>query len=681
MQSAGRREIGAIPPVAEPERRRECEQNLQLALETYYPDVFGLGWSDQHLEVIDALNQTLRFGGLFAFAMPRGSGKTSLSIHAGQLAMLYGWRSFLVLLGAAAEPAYEMLDIFKVQLETNDLLLEDFPEVCYSIRELEGISQRALGQTSGGAKTAMQWSGRKKIVLPTTYHRGKPRGGGVVQALGLLGRVRGLLHQTISGKTIRPDAFLGDDLQTDQSAKKVEQVERRETVLNGAVRGLAGPGKRIAGLCTVTIVRKGDLADRLTDRKLNPHYQGRVFSLVERWPEHSQLWDKYAELREVDLLQGKTLLPGATQFYRDNRALMDTGAIVPWADRREPQELSALQNAYNLKLDNPTTFDAEYQNNPQVSNTSIGLVRCPTSDEIVGRVGGYERLELPQAASHLYTAIDVQQDVLFWLQVAMSVDFTGWIIDYGAYPEQPLGTYWTLSELQVSLRQHTGLADVQGAWFAGLNTLLKQLYEREYQRDDGALLSIDKTMIDANYGDSSKSVYAVCRQSPYRPVPFHGKGITAKQQPLAMRKSKPGERAGEEWFLANPRGTKTPRHVVADTNLVKTMLARRFMVPLGVGGAWSLYQAPVAAHRMLADQLCAEYPIETEGRGRKLLEWSLLPGRDNHYLDCSVMVAVLALMSGCMPNKDKLSKSKSPAASRKKTLAQMREEALRRRDP
>jgi hypothetical protein len=674
VESTGEREIGPIPACEDIDRRRECEQDLQLALETYFPTVFALGWSHQHIEVIDCLNQTLREGGLFAIGMPRGSGKTSLCIHSGLLAMLFGWRRYLALIGAAAEAAYEMLDIIKVQLETNDLLLADFPEICYPIRQLEGIIQRCKGQTVDGQPTMMSWSGRKYVVLPSVA--GAAGSGGVIRAVGLLGRIRGMLHLTPEGQTIRPDCFLGDDLQTDQSAKNVAQVERRETLLNGAVLGLAGPGKRIAGLATVTIVRKGDLADRLLDRRLNPRWQGKTFSLVERWPTNLEHWETYAELREQDLRAGNPLLPSATKYYRTHQEVMNEDAIVPWTQRREPHELSALQNAFNLKLGNPATFDAEYQNNPQVSNTAIGSVATPDSDQIVQRVNGHDRNSIPREATHLFASIDVQQDVLFYLIAAMAEDFTGWVIDYGAWPEQPLGNYWTLGQLQVPLRVATDAPDLESSLAKGLNRLLTSIAARKFTRDDGAQMDIDRYVIDANWGPSTQTVYNVCSQSGLSPLPFHGKGITAKQQPLAARKKKAGERAGAEWFMPATNGTKTPRHVVADVNMIKTLLAQRLTIPVTAKGAWSLFQSSIAGHRMIADHWSAEYPIETEGRGRKLYEWSLRPGRDNHWFDCAVMAATVALMAGCAPGI--LRKSGKPTATAK-SLAQLRAEAMARR--
>ena len=678
-KSADGREIGPCPKIVDPDRRAECGQDLKLALETYFPETFALAWSSQHIETIDALQLTLRTGGMFALGMPRGSGKTSLCVRAGILAMLYGWRKYLVLIGAVQDAANEMLDVIRIELESNELLLDDFPEVCFPIRALDGIAQRAKGQTVCGEPTAVQWGGRRCIVLP--YVAKSLAAGSVIQAAGLLTRLRGMQHTTRDGKTIRPDCFLGDDLQTDQSARNVAQVERRETVLNGAVQGLAGPGKRMAGLATLTIQRKGDLADRMLDRRQNPIWQGRKFALVERWPDRMDLWEEYARLREEDLLHGDALFPRATKYYRQNRKAMDHGAIVPWDARREPHELSALQNAFNLRFKSPVTFEAEYQNNPLVSLSAEGQILSPDSDMIVNRVNGYGRGEIPQQATHLVAGIDVQKHVLFWLVAAIDEAFTGWIVDYGAWPKQStLGNYWTLDEVQITISTLTKIQSLDGSLFRAIGDLCDWLLPRRFQRDDGSLMTINQAIIDANWGPSTKSVYSYCRQTKHTGLlAFHGRGITAKQQPLALRKKKRGERAGDEWFLPSTRGTKAARHVIADTNMVKSTISERLMQPVGEDGAWTIFQGSTAEHRMLADHLSAEYPIETEGRGRKLLEWELRPGRDNHWFDCAVMCATGALMLGCAPSGTSRAPATPTKPTARKTLAQMRAEAQARR--
>jgi hypothetical protein len=49
---------------------------------------------------------------------------------------------------------------------------------------------------------------------------------------------------------------------------------------------------------------------------------------------------------------------------------------------------------------------------------------------------------------------------------------------------------------------------------------------------------------------------------------------------------------------------------------------------------------------MLADHLASEVPVRVESKMRACDEWKLIPGRDNHLLDCVVGAAVAASFSG-----------------------------------
>ena len=73
--SAAGRDIGDIPEVSDPERRESCRMDFRLFCETYFHDSFSLKWSDDHLKCISKIEQCVLVGGLFALAMPRGSGK------------------------------------------------------------------------------------------------------------------------------------------------------------------------------------------------------------------------------------------------------------------------------------------------------------------------------------------------------------------------------------------------------------------------------------------------------------------------------------------------------------------------------------------------------------------------------------------------------------------------------
>ena len=201
-------------------------------------------------------------GGQFAYAMPRGNGKTSLCIGAVLWAMMFGHRKFIVPVCATGPKAEHFLESIKTIVETNDRLLKVFPEVCYPIALLERINNRATGQLLDGEHTRIKWTG-KRLILPTVGD--SPSSGVIVHAAGLLGSVRGLsqaspdgidddedafwdstedLEEAFSaeelagGGMIRPDAAILDDPQTDESAKMPAQTEKRLQTINKAILNL-----------------------------------------------------------------------------------------------------------------------------------------------------------------------------------------------------------------------------------------------------------------------------------------------------------------------------------------------------------------------------------------------------------------------------------------------------------
>ena len=54
----------------------------------------------------------------------------------------------------------DMLDSIKMELDGNDLLLEDFPEVVYPIQCLDGIANRCNGQLYQGRADAHRLDGQ-----------------------------------------------------------------------------------------------------------------------------------------------------------------------------------------------------------------------------------------------------------------------------------------------------------------------------------------------------------------------------------------------------------------------------------------------------------------------------------------------------------------------------------------
>jgi len=636
------RDIGPLPEVIDPGRRQSCERNFRRFCDQYFPQTFTLAWSDDHLKVITKIEQAVLEGGLFAMAMPRGSGKTTLCEIACLWAMLYGHREFIALVGADEEHAANMLDSIKAELENNELLLADFPEVVYPIHCLEGIHQRAGGQLFEGKQTHIGWTARE-IVLPTMP--GSTASGAIIRVAGITGRIRGMKHKRPDGHSVRPSLVLIDDPQTDESARSPSQCATRERILAGAILGLAGPGKKIAGLMTITVVRPDDMADRLLDREKHPQWQGERTRMVYEFPTNEALWARYSEIR-ADGLRSDAGIVAATTFYRQHRAEMDEGAVIAWPARFNHDELSAIQHAMNLKLQDEAAFWAEYQNEPLPEDEPDDELL--TADQIASKTNGLKRGAVPIGCSHLTMFIDVQGKALFWLVAAWSDDFTGYVIDYGTEPDQ-MQAYFTLRDITRTLGRAAPRAGQEGAIYAGLERLASTMLSREWRRDDGAVVRIDRCLIDANWGASTDVVYQFCRQSSFAGVliPSHGRYVGASSIPFSEYKRKRGDRVGHNWRIPNVAGKRAVRHVVFDTNYWKSFIQSRLAVPMGDPGCLSLFGGKPVAHRLIAEHLAAEYRVKTEGRGRTVDEWKLrASGLDNHWLDCLVGAAVAASIQG-----------------------------------
>jgi len=635
-------DIGELPKVVDLERKAAAEESFRTFCETYFGEVFYLPWSEDHLKVIGKIERAVRTGGLFAMAMPRGSGKTVLCQTAVLWSALTGATPFVTLIAASADRAKDLLENVKTWLETNRLLAEDFPEVTYPIKCLERITNRQKGQKYRGESTRIEWAA-DKIVLPTI--EGSKASGVVISCSGMKGSdIRGQNHARSDGQVVRPQLVMVDDPQTTESAWSPSQSQRREAILAGDVLGMAGPGKKIAGLMACTVIRPDDMADRLLDREKHPEWQGERTKLVYSFPTNEKLWARYAEIRG-DSLRNDGDGSAATAFYRENRQAMDAGARIAWPQRHNEDELSAIQHAMNLRLRDEAAFFAEYQNEPIVEAEGEEML---TAEEIAAKTNGYDRGVLPLGAAHLTMFIDVQQKALFWLIAAWEESFTGYVLDYGTWPDQRRA-YFTLRDVHRTLGRATPGAGLEGSIYAGLERLCDERVDRVYRREDGAQMKIDRVLIDANWGQSTDVVYQFCRQSKYAGIllPSHGRFVGASSIPFSEYRRKRGDRIGHHWRIPSTTGKRQVRHVLIDTNYWKSFVHARLAVAMGDPGCLSLFGRDEKAHRLLAEHLTAEFRVKTMARDRTVDEWKLRATRpDNHWLDCLVGTAVAASIQG-----------------------------------
>lgn len=641
-QSLAGRDIGQLPEVVNPDRKAACERNFQLFCESYFPETYALAWSPDHLKVIEKIETAVLRGGLFALALPRGSGKTTITESAALWSMLYGHREFVVLIGATESAALELLDSLKTELEVNERLAEDFPEVCYPVAQLEGIANRCAGQLYKGERTRITWTSNE-IVLPTV--EGSRASGIIVRVAGITGRIRGMKFKRSDGRNVRPSLVVIDDPQTSESAGSLEQTRKRVRVLAGDILGLAGPGQKISGIMPCTIIRPGDMADIILNRNTHPDWNGEKTRMVYRFPTNMKLWEEYAEIR-AEALRTEGNFQKATEFYLANREAMDAGAEVSWEARFNHDEVSALQHAMNLKFQDESAFMSEYQNDPLPDDTADDSLL--SVDGICAKINGLARRRVPLKCDRLTMFVDVQKALLFYVVIAWAEDFTGAVIDYGSWPDQHRHEY-SLADANPSIQTLFPKAGFEGALYAALSALTDECLGREWEREDGAVLKIERALVDANWGQSTDVVYQFCRQSSHAGVilPSHGRYVGASSKPMTEYRKQQGDRLGFNWMIPNVAGKRAIRHVIYDTNYWKSFIHARLAVPVGDKGSLTLYGRIPGAHQLFAEHLTAEYRVKTQGRGRTVDEWKLKPqSHDNHFLDCVAGCAVCGSMLG-----------------------------------
>lgn len=652
-------EIGQIPAVADWKRRQRACKSFAAFCKTYGDQAFSLPWSDYHKRAAQRIEQAVTEGGLFSFAMPRGSGKTTLCHWAILWAVLTGRCKYVVLIGATERTAEKRLKNLKSTLQNNEALAADFPEAVYALKKLGRSARRAEGQKHDGRPTAIGWT-QKQVIFPTIYLRPgegcnktenaviAPTSGSIMEVTGITGEIRGLNHELETGEVIRPTLAICDDPQTRESAKSRQQSQDREAVIAGDVAYLAGPERPIAVVMPCTVVYRGDLADRMLTHEDHPEWQGERTKMVEAWPTNQSLWDEYARLRRESFLAGGRGKE-ATAFYKKNRKAMDDGGRVSWPHRYNKDELSALQHAINLKLRDAAAFQAECQNDPVDENEGRSVL---TAALVASKTNNLPRGRVPKASQHLTAYVDVHKRLLYWLVAAWEEGFGGAVLDYGTYPKQQPGLYFAQSTAPACMSDaHPGTAE--DAWLmAGLGVMVGQILARSFDREDGASMRVGKLLVDAKWGEKTELVKAFCRRHPQAGsvvLPAMGVGLGPTKRSFNEYRPEPGAQQGYHCRIPPP--VKGDRIVMIDTNRIKSFTVARLALPVGTPGGWELFGTEPAEHKMFADHCVAERPKELKATETNVTvdQWELLPNMDNHWWDCLCGSAAAASLLGVRP--------------------------------
>ena len=658
-------EIPPLAPVANPERRQACRFDLRRFLQEYFPSSTGLSpFSADHIRVIQRIQLCAIEGGLFGNAVYRGFAKTTIAENAAIWAVLYGHRRFVPIFGSSAAAAKDSIDSIKKELTENDLLAADFPEVCIPIQELRGKAQRCQSQTYRGERTHIAWT-VDRVVLPSLTFPAETAtelgvdiddagysvsAGAVVTSRGISAGARGMKYKRIDGTQQRPDFVIIDDPQTDEEAGSPHSVNKIINVIRKSILNLGGHRSTLACVMNATVIEPDDVVDQLLDPKRNPSWQRERIPMVRKWADaHDSFWlGEYARVRTTydpdnpdD--QGRAK-PDAALLYESRRAEANAGCDVSWESCVDPDsEISAIQHAYNKLIDlGEEAFAAECQNKPlpKIITTSDQL----TEPKLAAKLSHLPRGLIPLACTKLTAFIDVQQKMLFYTVCAWGPGFNGSVIDYGTSPDQKRSQF-TLRDASRTLQKAFPGSGIEGAIFAGLRCLTAELMPREWKREDGTLLRINRCLVDSGWGELTETVHSFCRQSTHNVKASKGLSIGPTQMPISQFARKPGEEFGLECVISPAgNGRQLAKY---DTNWWKSFVAKRWLTALGDHGSLSIFGTDREAHRAFFAHQLAEKPQDHTSGGRTVVKWILPPSKtDNQWWDCVIGAAAAASFEG-----------------------------------
>lgn len=647
-QRAGDREV-AIPPCDDRKRRERLEADDFAWLRWYCPDLFWYDFTIQQREMIEAIRNAIRFGGDQSLAASRGEGKTKIFERMLLKYTLSGVVSFSVLFAATGATAQDSLESIKTDIETNPLLLADYPEVCVPVRALENTPNRAHYQLVSGrrhdngepylrAQSRFKWCGQE-IVLPNVP--GSPSAAAIIATRGLDAAVRGL-----NKRNRRPDVAGIDDPDTEETASSEEQAAKLEKRIDRAIAGLGGQQRGIARVMLTTLQNRTCVSYKYTDRKQKPSWKGRRFRFLISPPAHPDLWDEYVMLRRADMEAGDEFARRAHRFYLEHRAEMDAGAEVANPHRYDGRtlddgtqlEVSALQRYYNeIARIGPEAVACEYDNDPppdtEIQESGI------TASRIQRQVSGYPRKCVPPGCTHLTQGIDVRKVHLHFVVRAWREDGTGYTIDYGI--QEVHGT---------KVGSDEGLDE---ALVRALHARREAVTQSPYTSEDGRIRPLDLTLVDSGYRD--QAIYRFCREAGlgFRPAKGFGKtsGCAAPNFHGPVRSS-PDKKVGDRWFLSRQPGRVWL--VCTDADHWKAWEHDRWLTAPDRPGSLMLFGEPGQADRMSADQkwhfsyakhLTNEVEVEEVIKGRLVRRWKN-KSDTNHFFDASYLSDVAASMVG-----------------------------------
>ena len=676
-------DIGEIPAVVDPDRRARCEADPILWLETYLADDFFLAFTEEQREYIRNAWSAIEKKRSSSILAPRGWGKTSIMQALILKAIMQGLHKIVLYIVAEGNKTKEAYEFFQGQLEDNEILAADYPEICYPIKLRDGVAQKPLHYK--GKRCGIKMS-PEYIKLPTI--KGSPSSGALLKYSSVFSSgIRGAKFYIRGEGSFRPSMVAVDDVQSDGTAKSELEVGNimgiieKTLALVGGFDRKTGRKVRAAMIIALTQNQPNDVAVRCMNK---PEFYTKVYRFFTQLPDDFSEWRKYRSFRAEAMLKSKSADEAEfriNDYYRDHKAAIERDCAVANPEIYTESELTAIQHGLNTWCNSLVSFWCELQNDAERAYTEDGGFLTPTI--VLRKVINLPRCVIPDGTVAMTAFIDVGEHYHNW-QVTAFGEGLSFIhtVDFGVWPDQKVPMV-TKKVYNVDLQDayHDGELDKPGMIRRSLTACMKRIIETPYFWSNGKDVDVHAPIefvhhatrqpfrflaaigVDAGDGNLESVVWNACsdfhetNMYANRAIPCYGASATARLfrylplTPGEWRRGATGK--GECDWIENP---DTKQRVLAqhtravkacvkfDANTYKTWRDNAWLMSQGKIGSHTLFNERPEYLVMYANHQCSEEYVM-----RKLGEYDYRKYQekkpkfsDNEFLDTDTGCVMLA---------------------------------------
>jgi phage terminase large subunit-like protein len=285
----------------------------------YFPHHCKAEFSKHHVKFLKRIAKVDRL--TISRAWHRGGAKSTVAMMGILYRVLSGRKENLILASKNETNATELLKPFRLELESNERILNDFD------------AQKNIGS----------WEDTKFVT----------KKGSSFRAIGMGQSPRGAKEQEV-----RPTIILCDDLDDDEVCRNPKRLDEAEDWMLGALFGCFDIAKGGLFIAVNNIIAKDCLIKRVAEKNVSDDHE--VINVIEKAGDIDE-----EQIKQTEAILKSDIDEKLTKIYRQVLAWLRDGYRPSWH-----QHLSLFDIAYILTTIGTRRFEREYMNNP----TSEGKV-------------------------------------------------------------------------------------------------------------------------------------------------------------------------------------------------------------------------------------------------------------------------------------------------------------------